>query len=144
MANRRSTPCFLEHVYEHIGVTWTIEEREKMLRKISYRVFPPSRRADAWQGCDRTRFTENNQFFYSVTASLGVSPSNWFKNLRLLQVRKKLWLISSLRVSMSNHRSYLWRSPYQIESLRESSWRRDDGTYFGPVTEDTNYGILFK
>ena len=91
----------LEHVYEHIGVTWTIEERERMLRKISYTVFPPHRRADAWQGCDRTRFTENNQFFYPVTASLGASPNIWFKNLRLLQVRKKLRLISSLRVSMN-------------------------------------------
>ena len=110
----------LAHVLDHIGVTWTIEEREEMLRKISYTVFPPSRRADAWQGCDRTRFTENNQFFYPVTASLGVSPSNWFKNLRLLQVRKKLWLISSLRVSMSEPSLLSGEAP--IESLRESSW----------------------
>lgn len=91
----------LEHVYEHIGVTWTIEERERMLRKVSHTIFPPHRRSDAWQGYDRTRYTENNQFFYPVTASLGASPNIWFKNLRLLQVRKKLRLISSLRVSMS-------------------------------------------
>lgn len=91
----------LEHVYEHIGVTWTVEQREKMFREISYTVFPQSRRVDAWQGWDHTHLTENNQFFYPVTASLGDSPSNWFKNLRLLQVRNKLRLISSLRVSIS-------------------------------------------
>ena len=57
--------------------------------------------ADAWYGYDRTHLTENGEFYYPITAPLGVTPNVWFKNLRLLQVRKKLRLISSLRVSIN-------------------------------------------
>lgn len=90
----------LEHVFEHIGVTWPIEEREKLFDIASYTAFPSNVRLDAWRGFDHTILTAENKFYYPITASVAATPNVWFKNLRLLQIRKKLNLITSLRVSM--------------------------------------------
>ena len=46
-----------------------------------------------------TVLTANNEFYYPITVSLATCPNVWFKNLRLLQLRKKLNLITSLKVS---------------------------------------------
>ena len=90
----------MEHVYEHIGLHWPLGAREKIFKGVSRSIFPPNRRADEWQGYDRTHLTEENEFYYPITASLKASPDVWFKNLRLLQIRKVLRLITSLQVSM--------------------------------------------
>ena len=85
----------LDYVFEHIGVTWPIDEREALFKIASYTAFPPNARMNAWRGYDMSVLTANNEFYYPITVSLDV----WFKNLRLLQLRKKLNLITSLRVS---------------------------------------------
>ena len=89
----------LDYVFEHIGVTWPIDEREALFKISSYTAFPPNARMDAWRGYDMTVLTANNEFYYPITASLNTSPNVWFKNLLLLQLRKKLNLITSLRVN---------------------------------------------
>ena len=88
-------------VFEHIGLTWPIEEREKLLRVASITAFPPHQRSEVWRGYDQTRSTSENVFYYPITASLGDSPSVWFRNLRLLQIRKKLNLVTSMRVNLT-------------------------------------------
>lgn len=90
----------LEHVFEHIGVTWPIDEREELFKIASYTAFPANARMDAWRGHDLTIFTVGNKFHYPITASLADKPNVWFKNLRLLQIRKKLNLITTLRTNM--------------------------------------------
>ena len=89
----------LDYVFEHIGVTWPIEEREALFKIALHTVFPPNARMDAWRGSDMTVLTAKNEFYYPITASLNASPKVWFNNLRLLQLRKKLNLISSLKVN---------------------------------------------
>ena len=90
----------MAHVFEHIGVTWPIEEREKILRIASITAFPPHDRSQVWGGYDQSRATVQNKFYYPVTASLTDRPSTWFKNLRILQIRKVLNLVSSVRVGL--------------------------------------------
>lgn len=87
---------------EHMGTSWAVAEREKVFKTISYAFFPPNRRADAWPGYDQTHHTVKAKPYYPVIVPLGTSPDAWFKNLRLLQVRQRLNLITSLRLSMLN------------------------------------------
>ena len=91
----------MELVFEHIGSTWPIEERERLLRVASLAIFPPSQRSDVWRGYDQSRSTVQNVFYYPITASLRDSPSVWFRNLRLIQIRKRLNLITSMRVNLT-------------------------------------------
>ena len=89
----------LDLVFEHIGVTWPIEERETLFKIALYTVFSLNANMDAWRGSDLTAHTVNKEFYYPVTASLNASPKTWFNNLRLLQLRKKLNLITSLKIN---------------------------------------------
>lgn len=91
----------MEHVFEHIGLTWPIQEREKLLRIASITAFPPHQRSEVWTGYDQSRSTAENVFYYPITASLRDSPSVWFRNLRLIQIRKKLNLMTSMRVNLT-------------------------------------------
>lgn len=90
----------MEHMFEHIGVTWPLEDRESLFRIASYTAFPPNQRADAWTGYDQSHLAVAKKFYYPIHASLGASPNVWFKNLRLLQIRRKLNLVSSMRVTL--------------------------------------------
>ena len=72
----------MDHVFEHIGVTWPIGERKKILRIASITAFPPHQRSEVWKGYDQTRSTAENVFYYPITASLTDPPSAWFHNLR--------------------------------------------------------------
>ena len=74
----------MDHVFEHIGVTWPIEERKKVLRIASITAFPPHQRSEVWSGYNQTRSTSENIFYYLITVALTDSPSVWFRNLRLL------------------------------------------------------------
>lgn len=87
-------------VFEHIGVTWSTVEREKILRTITQAAFPGVQVLRAWEGSDLTHVTSKNEPYYPVTVSLKSSPVDWFKNLRILQIRKKLGLVRSLRVTL--------------------------------------------
>ena len=91
----------MELVFEHMGITWPIEEREKLLRTVSLATFPSSQRSQVWAGYDQSRSTVRNVFYYPITASLRDLPSVWFRNLRLLQVRKRLNLVTSMRVNLT-------------------------------------------
>lgn len=91
----------LDLVFEHIGVTWPIDEREQFFDIALRAAFPPNVRADAWRGYERSFYTVGGRFYYPITAILSAPPGIWFKNLRLLQIRRKLNLISSLKVSTS-------------------------------------------
>lgn len=91
-----------------------------MLRKISRAIFPPNRRVDELRGYDRTHLTEKNVFYYPITASLGASPNVWFKNLRLLQIRKALRLVSSLQVSLSRLSHFSREIYVKMEALKET------------------------
>ena len=90
----------IDVVFQHIGRTWPIEKREGLCSTISQAVFPSICQNDVWKGGNYTLSTVGNQFDYPVTVAIGATPNIWFKNLRLLQVRLKLCLINSLRISM--------------------------------------------
>ena len=91
----------MEHVFEHIGMHWPLQDRENLFRIASYIAFPSNKRAHVWKGPDKSHFTVGGKFYYPIHASLGAMPNVWFKNLRLLQIRKKLNLIFSMRVSIN-------------------------------------------
>ena len=91
----------MEHAFDHIGVHWPLEDGENLFKIASYIAFPPNKRANVWKGHDKSHFTVGIKFYYPIHASLGAMPNVWFKNLRLLQIRKKLNLISSMRVSIN-------------------------------------------
>ena len=91
----------MDHVFEHIGVTWPSEERERLLQIASKTAFPSDQRAEAWKGYDQTQSTSEKVYYYPITASLTDAPSVWFHNLRLLQIRKKLNLVTSVRVGLT-------------------------------------------
>lgn len=91
----------MDHVFKHIRITLPIEEREKLLRIASIIAFPPHQQADMWKGYDQSRSTVGNVLYYPITASMRDSPSVWFKNLCLIQIQKKLNLITSMRVSLT-------------------------------------------
>lgn len=90
------------HVLDHIGTTWPIEEREEVLSIVMRAMFPPCTRADVWRGYDQTFRTVGQEFYYPIPINLEASPSSWFKNLRLLQLRVKLNLVQSLRISINS------------------------------------------
>ena len=90
----------LEHVLEHIGVTWPMKERERILQIATQAIFPMEQTNHAWGGADLTHITVAKEPYYPVTVALTDSPGVWFKNLRLLQIRKKLGLVRSLRVTL--------------------------------------------
>ena len=91
----------MEHVFEHIDVHWPLEDRENLFKIASYTVFPPNKRANVWKGHDKNHLTVGKKFYYPIHASLGAMLNVWLKNLRLLQIRKKLNLISSMCVSIN-------------------------------------------
>ena len=91
----------MNHVFEHIGVTWPIEEHEKLLRTSSITAFPPHQCLEVWRGYNQTRSTSTNIFYYPITVALTDSPSVWFRKLRLLQIQRKLNLVTSVRVNLT-------------------------------------------
>lgn len=91
----------MEHVFEHIGLTWPIEEGKKLLRIASITVFPPHQRSKVWTDYNQSRSIVGNVYYYPITPSLRDSPSVWFRNLRLIQICKKLNLITSMRVNLT-------------------------------------------
>ena len=99
----------IDIAFQHIGSSWSVEKREEILNTISHAIFPPNHRADAWGGYNQTIFANDGQFYYPITVPLGTYPNAWFKNLRILQIRVKLKLISSLRVSLLSQPSCISR-----------------------------------
>lgn len=87
-------------VYAHIGATWEIADRERIFKEVSYAMFPPHRRSDAWCKLDSTYLTQDEEFYYPITVRLMAPPNVWFKNLRLLQIRRQLNLVTNLEVTM--------------------------------------------
>ena len=100
-------PPAMAHVFEHIGLTWPIKEQEKLLHIASITFFPPHQRSEAWKGYDQSCSMVGNVFYYPITASLRDSPFVWFRNLCLIQIRKKLNLITSLRVNLTRGVHYM-------------------------------------
>ena len=88
-------------MFECIDVTWPIEEREKLLCTASITAFPPHQRSEVWRGYNQTRSTSANIFYYPITVALTDSPLVWFRNLRLLQIQRKLNLVTSVRVNLT-------------------------------------------
>ena len=108
MVKRPTNSCLAEETHlatidvalQYIGAKWLQEKRESIFRPILRAIFPPNRQANAWGGYDQTFYTVKEPFHYPVTVPLGAPPDVWFKNLRLLQIRMKLRLITSLQLSM--------------------------------------------
>ena len=90
----------LVHVLEHVGVTWPLMERERILQIATQAIFPTEQATSVWKGCDLAYFSYEKKPYYIVTVSLRDSPRIWFKNLRLLQIWMKLGLVNSLRVTL--------------------------------------------
>ena len=55
-----------------------------------------------WGGYDQTPLISTGEYYYPVFVSLGAKPNVWFKNLRLLQIRKELNLIQSIHISLDH------------------------------------------
>ena len=109
----------LEHVFEHIGVSWPAIERKKILQSVIQATFPDGQAMYVWEGSNLTHVTSQNEPYYPVTVSLKDSPRDWFKNLRILQIRKKLCLVKSLRVSLAISSCVTGEVNAKIKSLEE-------------------------
>ena len=107
----------VEIAFQHIGTKWSLEEREKVLKDISYAFFPPNRRADVWTGYDQTHRTVNHEPYYPISIVLNQKPNVWFKNLRLLQIRQKLHLVKSLRVNLGQESSTIGNVYSKLQAI---------------------------
>ena len=83
-----------------MGASWSMTKREEVLNSISCAFFSSDKQANTWKGQNQTTCTQGRVFYYLVTINLGYIPDIWFRNLRLLQIRTKLRLITSLRLSL--------------------------------------------
>lgn len=109
----------LEHVLEHIGVTWPMVERERIFQIVTQAIFPPEQAAHVWEGSNLTHITVEKEPYYPVTVSLRDPPGIWFRNLRLLQIRKKLDLVRSLRVSLDFTSCVIGEVYFKLKALKE-------------------------
>ena len=107
----------VEFALQHIGTKWSMEEREKVLKDISYAFFPPNQRADVWTGYDQTHRTVNNEPYYPISIVLNQRPDVWFKNLRLLQIRQKLNLVKSIRINLGQESSTIGSVYAKLKAL---------------------------
>ena len=82
----------LDPTFEAIAVNWSREKKEELLQTIGQAFFPKRDKELMWRCLDRTKDTKDNVPFYQVFIRHHASPSAWFKNLRLLQLRVKLQL----------------------------------------------------
>lgn len=81
----------MDLVFQFIGVNWPINKREQLLQLASDAIFTPENKDNIWEGHDQSHLTVNKEPYYPVTILLNQTPTLWFKNLRLLQVR---WLLN--------------------------------------------------
>lgn len=87
-------------VLQHIGVTWPEEERERILDIVREASFTPALKRDLWGGRDISEATVEGVPYYPITVSLADKPNLWFKNLRLIQIRRVLGLITHVLLRM--------------------------------------------
>ena len=85
---------------QHMGATWSVANMEPFLKTVSDALFPSEQWIHMWGGCNLTDCTLEKKWYYPITITLEAGPNMWFKNLRLLQLRHKLGLLSHLRLSM--------------------------------------------
>ena len=109
----------LVHVLDHVGVTWPLMERERIFQIATQAIFPTEQAASVWKGCDLTYFSVEKKPYYLVTVSLRDSPGIWFKNLRLLQIRMKLGLVNSLRVTLEYSSCIIGEVYFKLKALEE-------------------------
>ena len=83
-----------------MGASWSVTKREEVVNFISCAFFPSDKQANTWKGQNQTTCTQGRVFYYLVTINLGDILYIWFINLWLLQIRTKLRLITSLRLSL--------------------------------------------
>ena len=55
-----------------------------------------------WEGYNQTLLISTKTFYYPIHVPLGATPNVWFKNLRMIQIRKELNLIQSLHISLDH------------------------------------------
>ena len=79
-------------VLNHIGTTWTKQERERIGDVIFKAFFPPLEGTDVWRAYDQLPFLYANEYTYFIYLSLGADANLWCRILRLLQVRNELLL----------------------------------------------------
>lgn len=106
-------------VLEHIGLTGPLAECERILQVATQEIFPTDQAVHVWKGCDLTYFTVERKPYYLVTVSLKDPPGIWFKNLRLLQIRVKLGLVNSLRVTHDSSTYIIGEMYYKLRALRK-------------------------
>ena len=87
-------------VLNHIGTTWTNQERERIGDVIFEAFFPPLERTDVWRAYDQLPFLYADEYTYFIYLSLGVDANLWFKILRLLQVRNELHLRQPVYIAL--------------------------------------------
>ena len=109
----------LGHVLEHIGVTWPAVEGERILESTIQAIFPDDQAAKVWEGNDLTHRTVKNEPYYPVIVSLKDPPRTWFKNLRLLQIWKKLSIVKSLRVLLDLSSCVVGEVYLKLKALEE-------------------------
>ena len=109
----------LAHVLDHVGVTWPLMERERILQIATQAIFPADQASSVWKGCNLAYFSVDKKPYYLVTISLRDSPGLWFKNLRLLQIRMKLGLVNSLRVTLEYSSCIIGEVYFKLKALED-------------------------
>ena len=90
----------LDLVFDHLAKQASRSAKEELYRSIAQAIFPGIEERQIWATCDRTNDTIGNRPFHQFFIRIHDRPNEWFKNLRLLQLRMKLGL----------HDTYYFRS----------------------------------
>lgn len=109
----------LEYVLEHIGVTWPIMEREQLYQSVVQAMFPEDHVLYVWEGVNLTPNTVGGEPYYPDTVSLKDPPGIWFRNLRLLQICKKLDLVGTIRVTLNLASCVVGEVYFKLKALKK-------------------------
>lgn len=104
-----SSQCFgdgwevLNVVFGHLSQRALRSEREVLYQSIGEGILPDLRHRHLWTIVDRTSSTRTGEDFYLLYIHMGDRPSEWFRNLRMLQIRVKLGLIDTYCMDVNGH-----------------------------------------
>lgn len=104
-----SSQCFgdgwevLNVVFGHLSQRAPRPEREILYQSIGVGILPGLRHRHLWTIDDRTSSTRTGEDFYQLYIHMGDRPNEWFRNLRMLQIRMKIGLIDTYYMDFNVH-----------------------------------------
>lgn len=108
----------LNTAFATLAVTWPRTQREDLAQLIADSLFPTGDQCTPWEIVDLSSTTKDNVSNFKMFIRLHDSPSAWFQNLRILQVRVKLGLDDAYGVAQEMDHSRIGTLAAKLEAVQ--------------------------